>query len=248
MSFLLETHNMSSDAIRVVRDLREYPNPEIIVMDDGSSHNHTRHILDELNGVNEFVLHFNDLFSTLTINRAIGFAHGEYIVKLQDDDIYPGTEWIDEAIGLFAKHPDLMIIGGRGSLNLPVGWNFAKSLPWQPYCKKFEFVPAINEAPMWYRRADFLELGGLDEGFAPCYWSEQEICFRAWLAGKSVGWYLSGVKRCAIDTGLRRKNKQMLQHESWRKNSRIFSKKFGSRLGFINGVVRERNRTLCEGP
>lgn len=244
VSFLLENHNMSRETIDIIRGLREYADSEIVVIDDGSSHDHTERILDEIDGVNEFLLHFNDLFSTLTINRAVSFARGEYIVKLQDDDIYLGTKWIDEALDLFARHPDLMIIGGRGSLVLPDDWDFSKPLPWRPRAPRFEFVCAVNEAPMWYRRSDFLEIGGLDEEFAPFYWSEQEVCFRAWLAGKTVGWYDSGWKRCATDLTERIDTKRPLQYQSWRKNSAIFDRNFADKMSYINMLVRLENQAL----
>lgn len=243
VSFLLEVHNMSEEAVNITRGLRQYSDAEIIIMDDGSSHDHTRRILDEINGVNEFLLHYNDLFVVLTQNRAISFARGEYVVKLQDDDIYSGTAWIDRALELFAEYPSLAIIGGRGSLKLPDDWDFSKPLPWRPRAPRFEFVCAVNEAPMWIRRADFLELGGFDEDFAPHYWGEQELCFRAWLAGKSVGWYDSGWKRCATNLTERINTKRPLQHQSWRKNSAIFDRNFGDKLSYVNGLVRAKNKT-----
>lgn len=232
---------MSEETIEIVRHLREYTDAEIIVMDDGSAHGSTKHILDYIVDVNEFMLHFNDLFCVITQNRAIGFARGKYVVKLQDDDTYPGTKWVDDAVALFEKHQDLAIIGGRGSLSLPNDWDFTGALPWRPNCPKFQFVSMVNEAPMWIRRSDFLELGGFDEGFAPHYWGEQELCMRAWLAGKSVGWYPSGVRRCIRETGLRRRDKQPIQHACLIKNREIFKRKYGDKLERVNGLVRKRN-------
>lgn len=242
VSFLLENHNMSKETIDIIRGLRQFKDAEIIVIDDGSSHDHTRAILDEIDGVNESLAHFNDLFIVWTINRMVKFARGEYVVKMQDDDLYPGTKWVESAIELFEANPDMAILGGRGSLALPDGWDFSTyPLPWEPYCDEFRFVQAINEAPMWFRKSDFLDLGGFDEDFAPHYWQEQEVCYRAWLAGKSVGWYDSGILRCAIDTAPRRKNKTILHREAWVKNAKIFERKFASKIGLINERVRKRN-------
>ncbi len=241
VSFLLEVHNMCLEPIETIKELREYPDAEIIVIDDGSEHACTMAILEEMNGVNEFVIHANDLFVILTQNRAVGFARGEYVVKLQDDDMYPGTAWIDEALSLFDKHPDLAIVGGRGAIDLPSGWNFQDPLPWRPRAGQFQFVSAVNEAPMWIRRSAFLELGGFDEEFAPYYWGEQELCFRMWLAGKSVGWYNSGWKRYPTDLRLRIREKEALHRQTWRRNATLFGKKFASSLDRINEMVQSRN-------
>jgi len=244
VSFLLETHNMSAETIAIIKCLRKRRDAEIIVMDDGSDHDHAKAILDEIDGVNEFLLHYNDLFVILTQNRAMSFARGEFMVKLQDDDEYTHPGWIDGALNLFEKHPDLAIIGGRGSLHLANKFDWTRPLPWRPVCPKFQFVPAVNEAPMWIRRSAFLELEGFDEEFAPQYWGEQEICFRAWLAGMSVGWYQSGAKICAKHTGARRRQKQPLQGECLVRNRRLFVEKFADKLERVNGLVRKRNQAL----
>jgi GT2 family glycosyltransferase len=243
VSFLLETHNLSEETVDIAKGLRQYPNAETIIIDDGSTHDHTKCIADGLGGVNEYLLHFNDLFVVLTQNRAVSFARGEYIVKLQDDDVYPGMDWIERALVLFDEHKDLAIIGGRGSVSLPDGWDFSRPLPWRPRCPlQFQFVSMVNEAPMWIRRSDFLGLGGFDQEFAPHYWGEQELCLRAWLSGKSVGWYDSGWRRRGVDLRRRIREKELLHLESWRKNSAIFARNFADKLGYINRLVCARNQ------
>lgn len=214
-------------------------------MDDGSSHDNTKILLDELNGVNEFLLHFNDLFCVLTQNRAIGFARGEYVVKLQDDDFYSDPGWIGRALDLFEEHPDLAIIGGRGSLTFDE-WIWERPLPWRPApaWEKFEFVTAVNEAPMWFRRDDFLYLGGFDEDFAPKYWGEQEICFRAWLAGMSVGWYKSGATIIAVPTRARRNLQRSLASDARERNRALFAEKFQDKWPLVRQLALERNAAL----
>ena len=242
VSFLLETHNMAKDAISVIKGLRKFKDAEIIVMDDGSSHNHTKLLLDELSGVNEFLLHANDLFSVLTMNRACYFARGKYIAKIQDDDEYVGTGWVNDAVALFEKYPDLMVLGGRTALSFPANWEPPRKPNRNRCFQGFRFVQAINEAPMWIRRADFIELGGLDEDFAPLMYSEVEISFRAWLAGKSVGWYGPNVKRHANKTAGRRATKRPLLLEAYDRNKILLHEKFSSELGNMCAMVRQRNR------
>lgn len=242
ISFVMDAHNMGREVIESIRELRKFDDAEIIIMDDGSSHDYTKLLLDELAGVNEFLLHSNDLFGVLIMNRTFYYAKGKYIAKIQDDDVYKGTAWVARALALFEKYPDLAILGGRDTVVYPDGWDEEKDKPIvRRRCQKFEFVQAIDEAPMWIRRSDFIELGGLDEDFAPFFMSEIELCFKAWLSGKSVGWYPSGLIPCGINTDERRLTKRPLSRAAWAKNRKLLCEKFGDRFGEVAEMAERRN-------
>lgn len=51
VSFILQSHNKSLQIVHIVRKLREYNGKkEIIVIDDGSSYEHTERLVKELTG------------------------------------------------------------------------------------------------------------------------------------------------------------------------------------------------------
>mgnify|MGYP000370429289 CR=1 FL=1 len=54
VSFIIESHNKSVGVKRIVSKLREYPNAEIVVIDDGSEYKHTKSLMRFLTRGNEF--------------------------------------------------------------------------------------------------------------------------------------------------------------------------------------------------
>ena len=86
VSFIIESHNKSVGVKRIVSKLREYPNAEIVVIDDGSEYKHTKSLMRFLTRGNEFLVRANDLYENVMYDKTIRFANGEYIVLMQDDD------------------------------------------------------------------------------------------------------------------------------------------------------------------
>lgn len=236
ISFVLYNHNMSEATIQIVDDLKKFPNSEIIVLDDGSMHNHTRAILDYLNGMNEFVVHANDLFDVVMLNRTISFARGEYVVVVQDDDFYKGEAWVKNALRLFEKDPKMAIVGGRDRVSVS-GEGEIEVGRYGP----FQYAQIINAAPMWIRRSIFLELGGFDLDFVPMFWHEGALCIKAWLNGYHVGWHRSGVQVCAVETTERRAAKLRLKHGAGSKNFALLIQKYGAVLDDVQGMVDRKN-------
>ncbi len=232
ISFVLSNHNMSKQSKEIVNHLRQFRNTEIIVLDDGSEHNHTKALLDHMDGVNEFVVHANDLFDVVMFNRVFGFARGEYIVVLQDDDVYKGREWVTRALKILNEDPKIAILGGRNRITMSRDGKIIVEGD-----GKFRYAQIINAAPMWVRRDAFLELGGFDNDFAPNFWHEPELCIRAWLNGYRVGWYRSGADICAVRTGKRRVEKQILGREARARNRLLLLEKLGGKLEDVQKMV-----------
>lgn len=235
ISFVLSTHNLSGAAMRVIDDIRQFKDAEIIVIDDGSSHVHTKKLIDDLSGVNEFVIHANDLFDVIVLNRAFDFARGKYIVTIQDDDDYSNRLWIDRAVKILSGRPKLAILGGRDRVTVLPGTKPKK----EPRDGIFQYAQVINASPMWVKKDVFLELGGFDNDFAPMLWHEGALCLKAWLSGYHVGWYDSMVKTCTVMTSGRRNIRSQLATASTKKNRLLLMEKFGGRLSEIHEIVKK---------
>lgn len=208
VTVVIESHNKSRQVAHVVKKIRQRPQTEIIVIDDGSSPEHTRALVALLTGANEWLLRANDLYENLTYDRCLHMAAGRYVALLQDDDDFDSLQWIDRAVNFFERYPRLCILGGSDALRLAfeekpspimVGRHTltfrgprAYGERIKPY-RPFDFVPAVNRAPMWIHRALFLEhLHHIDPRFAPFQYDDYELCSRAWLQGLQVGWYDAG--------------------------------------------------------
>lgn len=116
VSFIIESHNKSVGVKRIVSELREYPNAEIVVIDDGSEYKHTKSLMRYLTRGNEFLVRANDLYENVMYDKTIRFANGEYIVLMQDDDEITDLDWVDKGVSYFKKYPDMVILGGLNGL------------------------------------------------------------------------------------------------------------------------------------
>lgn len=228
VTVVIESHNKSRQVAHVVRKLRRRPGTEIIVVDDGSTPGHTRALTALLTGANEWLVRANDLYENLTYDRCLRMAAGRYVALLQDDDDFDALDWMDQAVGYFERYPRLCILGGSDALRLAFEHDPAPISVGQrtlTFCgpraygqrieprRPFDFVPAVNRAPMWIRRDLFLErLRHIDARFAPFQYDDYELCSRAWLEGLQVGWYDAGFHSLAAG-GMRLWNRLFTQQQ-----------------------------------
>ena len=136
--------------------------------------------------------HNKSLFENVTYDKAIRLANGKFLALMQDDDDFENVSWVTEAIELFNKYPKMVILGGKWALNVKFHPEQEKGCGTKRDMgdAKFQFVDAVNRAPMWIRK-DLYEqhLHHIDFRFAPFQYDDDEICLRSWLLGLQVGWY-----------------------------------------------------------
>lgn len=224
VTVVIQSHNKSVQVCHILPKLRQYKSVEIIVVDDGSSLEHTARLARELTGANEFLLRANDLYENRTYDRAIRMANGRYVALLQDDDDFKGIGWIDKAVELFRQYPQMAILGGKWGLS--VSFDAAT----QSGCGKrqdmggaaFRFVDAVNRAPMWIRK-DLYEqhLHRIDFRLAPFQYDDDELCLRAWLCGLQVGWYDAGFFSLSAG-GMRLWNSAFTQQQMERNGRQLY--------------------------
>ncbi len=227
VTFILQSHNKSLQICHVIPKLRQYEDAEIIVIDDGSSLDHTERLAKELTGANEFLLRANDLFENVTYDKAIRLANGRYIALMQDDDDFDGIAWVERAVSLFQQHPQMVILGGKGGMNIVFEDDRKVAHGGhQDTTGDFCFVDAVNRAPMWINRELYKqELRHIDFRFAPFQFDDYELCIRAWLKGLQVGWYDAGFHSLTAG-GMRLWNQAFTKEQSER-NSRLLYELYG---------------------
>ena len=154
VSFIIQSHNKSLQICHILPKLRQFKDAEIIVIDDGSSMEHTKRLTEALTGANEFMLRANDLFENVTYDKAIRLANGKYLALMQDDDDFEDVSWVTEAIELFNKYPKMVILGGKWALDVKFHPEQEKGCGTKREMgdAKFRFVDAVNRAPMWIRK------------------------------------------------------------------------------------------------
>ena len=246
VSFIIESHNKSLGVRRIVRKLREYPEAEIIVIDDGSSFAHTRALVKFLDGGNEFLVRANDLYENVMYDKTIRFANGRYVVLMQDDDEITSLDWVDKGIRYFERYPDMAILGGLDGLNFVIDdekrWGYVDQ-----YSDKakgeFRFVHSVNRAPMLLDRDLFLKhLGHIDFSFAPFQCDDCELCLRAWLSGLKVGWYDAGFESM-LAGGMRIWNKGLIGVQEIKNRGKLYEM-YKDRVNEISALVEKANSKL----
>ena len=246
VSFIIESHNKSLGVRRIVRKLREYPDAEIIVIDDGSSFAHSRALVKFLNRGNEFLVRANDLYENVMYDKTIRFANGRYVVLMQDDDEITSLDWVDKGIRYFERYPDMVILGGLDGLNFVIDeencWGYVDQYP-DKAKGGFRFVHSVNRAPMLLDRDLFLtRLGHIDFSFAPFQCDDCELCLRAWLSGLKVGWYDAGFESM-LAGGMRIWNKGLIGVQEIKNRGKLYEM-YKDRVDEISGLVEKANSKL----
>lgn len=161
---------------------------EIIIVDDDSTLDNSKLYLSTLKGVKYLQNSTNQGF-TKTVNRGVGEATGEIIVLL-NTDVAPEPGCFVQALTYFAD-PHVFAI----TFNSGEGWAEGRwedgMLVHYPIRKN-----AIKPMPsLWasggqaaFRRNLWQQLGGLDPLYAPFYWEDVDLGYRAWKAGYQILW------------------------------------------------------------
>ncbi len=193
ISFIIQSHEKSLQVCHILGALRSVPESEIIVIDDGSSIEHTERLARELTGTNEFLVRANDLYENVMYDKCLRFANGRYVALLQDDDDIQDGEWARRAVELFRQYPDMAILGGCDGreVHFFVDEKGRKCYRSEEMSREdFCFVMSVNRAPMWINHDLYKQhLRHIDYSFAPFQSDDYELCLRAWTLGLKVGWY-----------------------------------------------------------
>lgn len=170
---------------------------EIIVSDDASPDDSAA-TLRTIPGL-RVISNARNLGFTATCNAGAAVAHGQRIVFLNNDtQVTDG--WLDALELAFDSHPDVGIAGSKliypdgrlqeaGALTYADGeaWNYGRfEDPADPrfnYSRNCDYVSA---AALMIDRALFERIAGFDPHFAPAYYEDMDLCFRARDNGASV--------------------------------------------------------------
>lgn len=189
-----------------LRTRTDYPNVELIVVDNGSTRPDARALLENLRKQNEATVvespgPFN--FSTLC-NRGAAAAHGDVLVLLNNDVAPISPDWLQElvtqacrhdvgAVGALLRYPDGrlqhvgIVLGVNGTADhafrgYPADWSGVNGR-----CGSVQEVSAVTGACLAVRRDRYLAVGGCDESFAISH-NDLDLCLRLHARGWKTLW------------------------------------------------------------
>ncbi len=193
VSVILVLYNRAELTFQCLRSLAEngYESLEVIVVDNASS-DATPLLLNQLDGVtilrNNANIHF-----LLAANKGARQARGRYILFLNNDaQVLPGS--IEAAVKSIESSRDIGAVGGKiilpdgllqeaGSIIWRDGSCFGYGRGGNPFAPYYMFrrdVDYCSGAFLLTRRDTFLNMGGFDEAYKPCYYEETDFCLRLW--------------------------------------------------------------------
>ena len=169
--------------------IKNCPSCEIIVVDDFSSDDSVKYLKDHFPKV-KVITNNRNLGFAKTANRGVEAANGK-LVALINSDAAPKKNSVN-LVSSYFDDPDVFAVGlcdlsheknkiikrGRGGAKFKHGFveHFATTI------KKGDTFWVSGGSGV-FDRQKFLDLGGFDPIFAPFYWEDIDLSFRAWRKG-----------------------------------------------------------------
>ena len=207
---------------------------EVIVIDDCSS-DETPELLEEIRGL-RILRNSTNLGFLRSCNLAAKSCEGDFIFLLNNDTRV--TEgWLDTLVNVFERYEDARIVGSKlvypdGSLQEAggiiwqdgSGWNYGRNEnPISPEFNYLKKVDYISGAAILVRTDWFLKIDGFDERFAPAYYEDTDLAFRARLEGGQVYYQPQSTiihyegKSHGVDESVGAKKNQLINQEKFKK-------------------------------
>jgi O-antigen biosynthesis protein len=171
---------------------------ELIIVDDCSNDETLLSVLI-FSGAVHIVRNAKNLGFVRACNAGAAIAKGKYMLFLNNDTIVK-QGWLDELVQTFEQVPNIGIAGSKllsadGKLQeaggiiwrLGDGWNWGRGHdPDEPAFSYLRDADWVSGAALMIETALFRDLGGFDDSFAPAYYEDTDLAFRARALGKRV--------------------------------------------------------------
>lgn len=214
VTIVIPTHNgyrLLRDCLRSVRDKTDYPNFDVLIVDNRSTDRQTLDYLEHLSSEPGITVESYDApFNYSAINNfAARRTDGELILFLNNDTVVLDGDWLREMVS-YAARPDVGAVGAKllypnktvqhGGVLLGAGiptdavaghlfHGLAKDEPGY-FCRAIltQELSAVTAACMLTDRRLFLDLGGFNEDELKVAFNDVDLCLRIRERGLRVIW------------------------------------------------------------
>lgn len=191
VSIILPTYNGSQRiemAIKSVLD-QKYSNWELLVLDDGSIDN-TALIVDNFVKQDNRIRYIKNevnLGIQKTLNKGLREAKGEYIARIDDDDVWSDENKLLEQVSFLEKNKEYVLVG-TGVVIVDENDNelFRYLLPEKDVeiRKKILGKNCFIHSSVLFKKANVLNMGGYDESLNTRHVEDYDLWLRLGLLGK----------------------------------------------------------------
>ncbi len=160
----------------------------IIIIDNGSEDG-TVEWLNKNYPKTIIVQNKTNLGYTKPVNQGVSVSDSKYFVLL-NNDVQPQANYISKALEYFAD-PEVFAVtfNERGASWPDMSWEGGKIQYKNGTDKSKPVLSAwASGGSAIYRRSIWNKLGGFDEIYAPFYWEDIDIGYRAWKSGYKIIW------------------------------------------------------------
>ncbi|PWH20035.1 MAG: glycosyl transferase [Ardenticatenia bacterium] len=195
-SVVVPTFNRSDTLRQTLAALvgQDYPDYEVIVVDDGSTDDTGEMVRQAFPGVH--YLHQSNRGPAAARNAGIHAASGE-IIAFTDDDCLPPYNWLTRLADGYARHPEVVGVGGyleapAEVLQHNILARYERYMTREHYGARDEEVvggfecPAGGTCNMSYWRSVLIEVGGFDEGFRYAAGEDTDLKWRICRTGAQL--------------------------------------------------------------
>lgn len=209
VSLLIPTRDHAAMLRRCIDSLRrftDWPQLEIIIMDNGSTEPETLAYFSMLMNEGVRILPMPGVFNYADLNnRAVAQARGSIVGLLNNDieALHPG--WLEELLGQLMR-PGVGAVGAKllwpnqmvqhGGVIVGVGQaaahygNRLADGDWGDHGRNqlVQEVSGVTGACLFLRKSDYLALGGMDSIAFPVAFNDVDMCLKIRHSGKTVVW------------------------------------------------------------
>lgn len=203
VSIILPTYNGAvriSDAIKSVLN-QSYTNWELLVIDDGSKDN-TKEIVENFTKTDsrvKYIKNENNLGIQKTLNKGIREAKGEYIARIDDDDIWCDSQKLEKQVEFLDKNKDYVLVG-TGVIVVDEGgkelFRYLVSVSDYDIRERLLGKNCFVHSSVVFRKAIVLEIGGYGEGSDVRHMEDYDLWLRIGLKGKFANLPMYSIKWC----------------------------------------------------
>ncbi|MGZ9008358.1 MAG: glycosyltransferase family 2 protein, partial [Telluria sp.] len=192
--------------ISTIQQFTDWPNLEIIVIDNGSTEAKTKAYFRKIAKQGVTVLPMPGPFNFAELNnKAIAAASGEIVGMINNDIEALHDGWLDEIIGQLLR-PGVGAVGAKllwpngmvqhGGVLMGVGnvaghfGNRLADADWGDHGRNqlVQQVSGVTAACLFLRKKDYLAVGGMDPVAFPVAFNDVDLCLKLRAAGKAITW------------------------------------------------------------